>query len=141
MISEYASLHATSLNREQHEQTCGYWYVVRNGAMAHTAFATRAGLDRWLSERGLALENELPEPGEWGTTRVVGSYRERCYLYDAAEFDQLRPVLATAVMSNGDYTLGLVTEGEAGQRTVHYLNPNVRTRFVFDHAKTREVMS
>lgn len=141
MISEYADLWATSLNRDQHERTCGYWYTVINGATAHTAFATRAGLDRWLSERGLTLERELPERGEWGSSRVAGTYRERSYLHDAGEFDELRPIVSTAVMSNGDYTLALITEDDAGTRTVHYLNPNVRTRLVFDRARTREVMS
>ena len=70
----YDKLYATTLTREQHERTCGYWFTVTNGATAHTAFATRAGLDRWLAERGLSLENELPEAGTWGTTRVAGQY-------------------------------------------------------------------
>ena len=37
----YDSLHATTLDPEQHKRTCGYWFIVTNGAMAHTAFATR----------------------------------------------------------------------------------------------------
>jgi hypothetical protein len=65
----YDKLYATSLTQEQHEKTCNYWFIVHNGAMSHTAFETRAGLDRWMSERGLALESELPEAGTWGTTR------------------------------------------------------------------------
>lgn len=141
MKRRFASLRATSLDPEQHERTCGYWYTVTNGALAHTAFATRTGLHRWLRERNLKLETELPAHRTWGTTAIVGSYDERSYLYDADEFYALRPVLATAVLSNGDYTLGLITEDAKGVRTVHSLNPNVKTRFVFDHRRTREEMS
>ena len=138
--TQHGALSVASLDRDCHERTCSYWYTVTSGATAHTAFATRAGLDRWLSDRGLVLECELPEHGEIGTSRIVGTYRERSYL-DAAEFDNLRPLLATAVLSNGDYTLGLITEDDDGTRIVHHLNPNVRTRLVFDRRRTREVMS
>lgn len=152
---EYTNLHAASLTTEAHERTCGYWYTVTSGAMAHTAFATRHGLDRWMRERGLSLERELPAQGEWGTSPIVGTYRERAYLGDADEFaamlrglegrpdygdSRARPI-TTAVLSNADYTLGLITEGADGVRTVHYLNPNVRDRLVFHYHRTREVMS
>ena len=143
----YASLHATTLTPEQHEHTCGYWFVVTNGAMAHTAFATRGGLDRWLIERGLSLESELPEAGTWGTTRITGSYRTESHgefsatednPYRMVEDDawhQIDAVMATAEMSNGDYTMALITEDD-GVRTVHTLNPNVRTRVVYDRKNT-----
>jgi hypothetical protein len=136
----YSNLQVTSLNPEQHERTCGYWYTVTTGAMAHTAFATRAGLDRWMEERGLSLERELPEKGEWGSSRIVGEYREASYLHDADDFHALRPIIATPELSNGDYTLGLITE-EDGIRTVHYLNPNVRTRLVYDYTRTRALVN
>ena len=109
--------------------------------MAHTAFATRAGLDRWLSERGLSLENDLPEAGTFGTTRVLGTYRAASHgefvsdnprdSMGEGDWDSLQPIMSTATLSNGDYTLALITE-EAGVRTVHTLNPNVKTRVVFD---------
>lgn len=141
MIWPYSSLHATALTPEMHERTCGYWYTVTNGAMAHTAFATRAGLDRWLRERNLKLAVELPsEHGLWGTTRIVGGYRERSHMIEA-EFYAVDPVVITPVLSNGDYTLGLIDEDANGLRTVHHLNPNVRTRLVFDYKRTREQMT
>lgn len=140
-------LYATSLTPEFHEKTCGYWFTVTNGAMAHTAFATRAGLDRWLSERGLTLESDLPEAGTFGTTRVIGEYRTEShgeFLSDdprdgmgEGDWSSLHPIAATATLSNGDYTLALITE-EGGVRTVHTLNPNVRTRPVFDRKTTAE---
>jgi hypothetical protein len=145
----YNKLYATSLTPEWHEKTCGYWFTVTNGATAHTAFATRADLDRWLSERGLSLEDELPEAGTFGTTRIIGEYRTAShgeFVSDdyrdgmgEGDFYSLRPVVITAAMSNGEYTLALITE-EDGIRTVHMLNPNVRTRLVFDRKKTDDLM-
>jgi hypothetical protein len=146
----YASLWATSLTPEFHEKTCDYWFTVTNGSTAHTAFATRAGLNRWLAERGLALENNLPDAGTFGTTRVTGEYRtlshgefiSRDYRDGMGEGDwpPPNPVLATAAMSNGNYTLALITEDEDGIRTVHTLNPNVKTRLIFDRRTTDALM-
>lgn len=143
----YGNLWACSLTADQHERTCGYWFTVLSGACAHTAFATRAGLDRWLAERGLSLESELPEAGTSGTSRITGTYvteSHGVFITDdwrdgmgPGEFYSLTPVEATAVLSNGAYTLGLITQDSAGVRTVHSLNPNVRDRVVFDYAATR----
>jgi hypothetical protein len=146
----YDKLFATSLTSEQHERTCNYWFTVTNGATAHTAFETRAGLDRWMSERGLTLENELPPVGTWGSVRVLYGYREVTHgefvsdnpadSMSADDFYALRPVAATAVMSNGAYTLALITEEASGVRTVHTCNPNVRDRVIFDRRRTAELM-
>jgi hypothetical protein len=146
----YDKLFAHSLTPEAHERTCGYWFTVTSGAMAHTAFATRAGLDRWLSERGLSLENELPAAGSPGTTRIIGEYRDEThgeFLSDdfrdgmgEGDFYSLRPILATATWSNGRITLALITEDADGIRTVHTLNPNVKTRVEFDSPRTDKLM-
>lgn len=144
-VQVYDKLRASSTTEEWRENVgrTPYPYIVTNGAMSHTAFMTRAGLDRWLSERGLTLENDLPEEGTFGTTRVLGTYRDESHgMFSATEdephrmieddtWGKLRPVLATAVGSNAEYTLGLITE-ERGIRTVHYLNVNVKTRIIFD---------
>jgi hypothetical protein len=158
----YGQLYATSLTPDFHEKTCGYWFTVTNGSLSHTAFVTRAGLDRWLAERGLALENDLPDYSDpavipsrdnWreGLTRVTGEYRTMSHgqfsptddnPYRMTEDDgwfALRPVLVTAAMSNGEYTLALITEDD-GVRTVHTLNCNVKTRFVFDRIRTDALM-
>lgn len=141
----FSKLYAASLTAAQHERTCGYWFTVTNGAVAHTAFTTRAGLDRWLAERGLTLESELPEAGTSGLARIAGQYRTAFhgeFLSDdpadsmaPGDFYSLRPVMATAALSNGEYTLALITEA-AGIRTVHTLNCNVRSRVVFDRRST-----
>lgn len=144
----YSNLWATSLTPEFHEQTCGYWFTVTSyGATAHTAFATRAGLDRWLSERGLTLENELPAAGTSGFTRITGEYRTEshgAFLSDdyrdgmgEGDWPPPGPMAATATLSNGRYTLALITEDGSGIRTVHTLNPNVKTRVEFDRQNTR----
>ena len=145
----YDKLYATSLTPEFHEQTCGYWFTVTCGSTAHTAFATRAGLDRWMSERGLSLENDLPDAGTFGSTRVVGEYRTASHgefvsdnpsdSMGEGDFYSLQPIAATASMSNGRYTLALITEDD-GMRTVHTLNPNVKTRVEFDRSKTDALM-
>ncbi len=145
----YNQLQATTLTPEEHERTCGYWFTVTNGATAHTAFETRAGLDRWLSERGLSLENELPDAGTFGTTRVLGEYYTEShgeFLSDdyrdgmgEGDFYSLRPVTVTQTLSNGRYTLALITE-EDGVRTVHTLNPNVRTRVEVDRREADRLM-
>lgn len=147
----YNKLFVTSLTPEFHENTCGYWFTVTNGSTAHTAFETRAGLDRWMSERGLTLENELPEAGTFGTSRIIGEYRtvmhgehsptddEPYRMVEGDDWSGIKPVVITTAMSNAEYTLALITE-DAGVRTVHTLNVNIKTRFVFDRRKTDALM-
>lgn len=145
----HGQLQATSLTPEQHERTCGYWFTVTSGAMAHTAFETRAGLDRWLDERGLSLADDLPEAGTFATTRIIGEYRTEShgeFLSDdyrdgmgEGDFYSLCPIAAATTLSNGRYTLALITEDSDGVRTIHTLNPNVRTRVEFDN-KARQLM-
>ena len=133
----YGNLYATAITPEHHERTCNYWFTVTSGATAHTAFTTRKGLDRWLDERGLSLENDLPEAGTFGTSKVLGEYREESHgEMSEGDFYDLAPVLVTSEMSNGRYTLALITE-EEGIRTVHTLNPNVKTRIEFRYEGLR----
>lgn len=142
----YKQLYAASLTREFHERTCGYWFTVTAGSTAHTAFATRAGLDRWLTERDLLLESELPDAGTSGFARIIGEYQAASHgeplvggSMGEGGFYALRPVAVTMAMSNGQYTLALITE-EDGMRVINTLNPNVRTRVVFNRARAGEFM-
>lgn len=128
---KYSNMQVTALTPEWHERTCNYWYTVTCGATAHTAFTTRRGLDRWMTERGLRLDGKLPEAtGEFATMRVIGEYYRASHM-DEAEFYAVRPVVITAAMSNARYTLALIDEAD-GVRTVHTLNPNVKTRIQVD---------
>lgn len=132
------NLHACRLNRESHLRTCGYWYTVTSGATAHTAFTTRAGLDRWLLERGLRLTGPLDaEPSHCA---IAGEYRTESHLGDADVFPELVGD-HTRTLSNGDYVVAVITTDEDGVRTVHTLNPNVRDRRTFDYRESRLMMS
>lgn len=124
---KYSNMQVMALTPEWHEKTCDYWYTVTCGATAHTAFTTKCGLMRWLDERGLKLDGELPEArGTFATMRVIGEYYSTSHM-DEGEFYAVRPVVITAAMSNARYTLALIDEAE-GVRTVHTLNCNVKTR-------------
>jgi hypothetical protein len=144
--AKYAGMQVTALTPEQHERTCNYWYTVTCGATAHTAFTTKRGLLRWLDERGLTLGGELPEvTGEFATMPVTGEYYSKSHgefapaednpyrMVAGDEFGALEPVVTTSALSNGAYTLALITEQD-GVRTVHTLNPNVRGRITYDRA-------
>jgi hypothetical protein len=121
-----------------HRRTCGYWYTVTSGCTAHTAFATRAGLDRWLSERGLTLCGTLDsEPSHCA---INGEYITTSHLHDAASFEQIEGQ-RTRTLSNGDYVEAILTRGDDGIVTVHTLNPNVRDRKTFDYRESRAMMS
>lgn len=136
-----ANLTVAALTPEQKSRTCGYWYTVQNSNTAHTAFSTRRGLENYLQERNLKLSGELPDKlGEHRFLDVTGSYIQEMHLsYD--EFYSLEPVLESRTLSNGDYTLAIITEDENGIRTVHTLNPNCKRRPVYNHRDSHQMMS
>ncbi len=124
-IQEFDDLHAAALDQEQHDRTVGYWYTVRCGALAHTAFRTQEELHQWLSERGLALATVLPAAiGESATSTVIGKYRSNMDR-DLDRFNAVVPILETTVWDNGELVPAKITE-EDGIRTVHYMNVNYR---------------
>lgn len=137
-MQTHTALRVSRLSLDYHLRTCGYWYTVTCGAFAHTAFATRAGLDRWLQERGLRLAGKLDE--EPSHCEVIGTYRTNSHLHDADTFESLQGD-RTRTLSNGDWVLAIITQDEDGIRTVHTLNPNVRTRKVFDYRESHAMMS
>lgn len=137
-MQTYSGLSLISLNQTAHARTCGYWYLIQSyGCTAHTAFATRAALIRWLDERGLTMTAELPAHGEHSVQQLAGSYRSQMHggCDEFAALDGER----TKILSNGEYTLGIITRDADGTRTEHYLNPNCRDRPVFDYWQTRAV--
>lgn len=141
MKQEHKNLTVCKLTPEQHERTCGYWYVVTSGAMPHTAFATRAGLNRYMRERGLELAKSLSDVrDEHDVSPINGFYRTESHLYDSDSFESI-PGERTRTMSNGDYVVGILEHGADGVVTVHTLNPNVRTRKVFDYRESNAMIS
>ena len=135
----YSKLAVASLTPEQHAKTCGYWYVVQNQCMAHTAFATKEHLQKWADERGLTLPELPANRGEHSCGDIKGSYSDAMHM-DPEAFHALRPNARHVLkLSNGDYTRGLIHD-EGGHKVVHYLNPNVHEREVFDYFKSRELV-
>lgn len=126
-VREYSNLWATALTPEQRDHTCGYWYVVADGAAPHTAFRSREALDTWLRERGLTLTGDLP--GTWsnehGVSGIAGMYRTSSER-DRATYDALTPVLVATVPDNGNSVEARITEDSYGVRTVHVMNVNYR---------------
>ena len=137
-MTTHSNFWVARLSREQHLRTCGYWYTVTADHMAHTAFATRAGLDRWMRERGLSIDGELSDT-EPSHCRITGTYRTTSHLHDADTFEQI-PGERSRTLSNGDWVVAVLERGPDGVVTVHTLNPNVRERHTFDYRESLAMM-
>lgn len=137
---KYDSLRLCCLTPEQRQRTCSYWYTITNGAIAHTAFRTRAGLDKYLKERNLTVDGLIPdEVGTFATMPIRGAYRTEMHWNDGT-FPWLNGV-HTRALSNGDYTTAVITHDDDGIRTVHTFNPNVHSRPVFDYFESEKLMA
>jgi len=128
------NLTVTQLDEEAHKKTCGYWYLVTCGSSSHTAFRTLASLRRWLSERNLFLEDELTGTKEIQSVWINGKYRQKSHMSETAFAEVVGNESRT--MSNGDYVVAKLEVGDDGIVTVHTLNPNVKTRKVFDYQES-----
>jgi len=129
----YSNLWISRLTRESRSKTCGYWYCVTVSAQAHTAFRTRKGLDMWLSQLGLSLGGPLNQGGD--CCRIVGDYSRQYVSVEALAAlagDRVR------VMSNGDYTDGIITIDDEGHRTINLCGPN-EPRVVHDYAESQRI--
>ncbi len=131
--NRYSDLTVTHLTQEFHERTCGYWYTVQDKWTAHTAFATRAGLDQWLADRGLSIIGDI-ETELW--CPIAGRYQTALEWMPFEEFQQIEGK-RIKVMSNAEWTMGIVNT-EDGITTVHHLNPNCKDRPVYDYATTNK---
>ena len=133
---EYKDLWLITLDAEGHEKTCNYWYLVQTyGCTAHTAFAKRGSLLRWMNERGIELTAPLPEHGTHSVQRLVGRYKTTAHM-DPKQFQGLQGT-RTPVLDNGGYTLGVIKEETDGTRNINYLNCNCE-RPKLPYAETRE---
>jgi len=130
MVSD---LRVNHLTPDRHKTTCGYWYTVTCGTLAHVAFATREHLDLWLSERGLAIAGDISESGS--SSVIVGQYRETCHM-NPAGLDGLTGI-DTRRLSNAEYTRAVIVTDSGGIRNVHYLNVNIRSRITYDYTESR----
>ncbi|MGF6604014.1 hypothetical protein P3T23_008769 [Paraburkholderia sp. GAS448] len=141
VVNRHGKLIVITLDQDGHDRTCDYWYLVQtNYCSAHTAFNKRENLLKWLEGLGLKLDGELPPHGTHGVVWVSGEYREAWHL-SYALFDQhrARGVIGRA-LSNGQYTMSIITRDEDGIHTVHTLNPNLTLRPVYDYQESRALV-
>lgn len=123
------SLTLSSLTQEQHERTCGYWYLVQDSHAPHTAFRTREALLRWLADRNIKLTRDLPAHGEHSFQYLEGQYARR-YIGDESQINA-RLQDQILVLDNAEYTIGYVTH-EDGIRVVNIVGRG-NPRTVFDY--------
>lgn len=128
------------LDEQQNARTCNYWYTVRSKGLPHTAFNTEAGLRAWLGDRGLSAPESLPSRGSTGSFRIEGRYISNCTMDVESFHGLLRDITSPQirVLSNGEFTLGILTRNDDGVVCVNYLNPNVKSRMVFNYEQSRE---
>ena len=143
----FNSLRWCSLDADQHAKTCGYWYVITDGAMSHTAFRTRESFLSWASRLGLDVESDtVPQAGVFAHGKINGTYRRALHIGAHAEnsleyvggYDEFFALKGPRIraMDNGDVTVGIITSDDDGFRTLHVLNPNMRDRPILtrDHS-------
>lgn len=139
-VAHYGSIAIASLNKYQRERTCGgYWYLVYSGVQSHTAFRKRSNLLKWLELRNLTINGELPQQGERSYLSVGGEYRHAMHMNYQKFYGLLGKCEQSREMSNGDWTLSLLTRDDDDIVTVNYLNPNCR-RQVFDRRESNELV-
>ena len=69
---ERGQLWLSHLTKEHSNNTCGpYRYTITKGATAHTVYVTREGLQRWLSERGLVIDDATVLEERGTSCRIV----------------------------------------------------------------------
>lgn len=97
-----------------------YWFLIKTttgGAVF--AFNDRERLLRWLEERGLSPETEVPERGTYESPIFLsGSFRREHHL-SASSFAAVEGE-ETITLSNGRLTLAKITQEEGG-RVVHVM--------------------
>ena len=123
------SLTLSSLTQEQHERTCGYWYVVQDNHAPHTAFRTREALLCWLSDRNINLTKDLPAHGEHSFQFLEGQYARR-YAGSISDIEH-RIEDQILILDNAEHTIGYVTH-ENGIRVVNIIGSG-NPRIVFDY--------
>lgn len=138
MIKNNTNLAVVCCDEEQQKRH-SYRYLVQCSATPHTAFRTKEALYKYIDERGLRLDKELPEPGTWEVIDIIGTYREISHLSYDYFYDLRGVVCETRTLSNGRYTLARITDDYDGNRTVHTMNPNNKYRIEYDHQESEKL--
>lgn len=131
-VQTHSNFWLCSLTEDQHSRTCGYWWTLTKGGIAHTAFRTEYALREFFNRIRVTLP-ELVQRGEWASWSVPGEYRTCMHIELTREqFEQI-PGSRFRAMSNGQYTEGIAETGGDGIVTIHTMNPNCKDRKVFDY--------
>ena len=108
----------------------GYKIFIYDGECNHIAFRTYLGFTHWLKNRNLKLDDSYYGVHNYP---VIGSYKERV-ISDIVAFESLKKrnhVFPT--LDNGDWTEAVFVD-----KTIIYLNCNVKTRRKFTRDEIRE---
>ena len=117
---------------EQLNKRRGHWFAVQSQAHSHVAFTTCDALTQWLEERAIALTQVIPEMGTFSYQMLIGPYKT-CHWRCLDGFDSLKAhAQEVRVLTNGTYTLCLITKDDAGITVVNSLDPTVPGRKIFD---------
>lgn len=119
----YGSLHFYEKKDPKKLKEGAYRYIITNGAIAHTAFHTKEGLDRWLKDTGIKLSKQTDH---WGHPLLKGTYSKISMSGNQEKLDawaQKRGLRKTKILDNAKFTTAWIKEGKRGN-TIYYLNPN-----------------
>jgi hypothetical protein len=136
-VQTHSCLSFVKFDPDMRERGGNYWCGVQSDHRAFRAFRTPGSSMRWLQERGLTLSEPVTEESPYSYQRLIGSYREALH----CSYDVFYSLVGTRTreMSNGSYTMAIITNDEDGLRTVHTLNCNCADRPVYDYAESDKI--
>lgn len=125
---KYQNLSLTVLKKSDRLKHGNYKYLIQSSCTAHSAFHTKKGVKRWLSERGLRIGKKLG--WNYPVYNLIGSYAKNSMMIDPVLFYSLfygkTPI---PVLDNGDYTEGFISDDD-GIRIINLLNPNCKRKII-----------
>jgi hypothetical protein len=136
-VQTHGNLSLATYDESMRERHGSNWCAVQSDHRAHVAFRKPRSLMRWIEERGLSLSDPLPAEGLYSYQRLIGSYRETSH----CSYDVFYSLIGkrTRTLSNGSFTMAIITIDADGLQTVHTLNCNLADRPVYDYAESAEM--
>lgn len=102
-----------------------YKYFITSMGTSHTAFHTEKGLNRYLKDTGIKRGEKLNHLSN--TEKLIGTEKEYSVAASREEFNKFgrkKRLIATSVLSNGDYTRGFIEKKKKGGNIIYLMNPN-----------------
>lgn len=114
----------------------GYKYLIQDGCTSYKAFRTFKGLRSWLDDHNLHVKFM------WRTKRTIAMFKiigeiKSINTFDVEFMESLKPDVHRVDLSNGDYVDHKILHFNGGS-LVYHLNPNVRSRKVYDYRTYNE---